>query len=142
MQATRAIISLLLLVAATAPGCSRTSANQGNVCGRVMLDGKPVEQGTIAFMPIEDTKGAATGGSIENGRYEIVGLHGPAVGWNRVEVHARCKTGRMIPYGFGGSGKTIEEETEGIAVQFNSDSTLKAEIKHGDNTCDFDVASK
>lgn len=142
VQSKKTIICLSLLLAATLSGCSRTSANQGNVCGRVTLDGKPVEQGIIAFMPIEDTKGAASGGTIENGRYELIGRHGPAVGWNRVEIHARYKTGRTIPLGFGGSGKTIEEETEGVATRFNFNSTLKAEIEPGDNTCNFDVASK
>lgn len=142
MHATRTITCLFLLLPATLPGCGRTSTNQGDVLGTVTLDGKPVERGTIAFLPIEDTKGAATAGPIESGRYEIVGPHGPAVGWNRVEIHAPHKTDRMIPYGFGGSGKMIEEETEAVPPQFNIDSTLKIEITPGDNRCDFEVSAK
>ncbi len=138
----RTTVYLLLLLAMSVSGCSRTNPNQGNVSGNVILDGKPIERGTIAFLPIGGTQGAATGGPIENGHFELVGQHGPTVGWNRVEIRSPRKTGRTIPLGFGASGEMIEEETEAVAPQFNIDSTLKTEITPGDNHCDFEVSAK
>lgn len=138
----KATVCLLLLIPAIALGCNRTNTNQGNISGQVQLDGKPVERGSIAFLPIEGTQGAATGGAIENGRYELAGQHGPAIGWNRVEIRSPQKTGRRIPLGFGAGGKMIDEETEAVAPQFNIDSTVKTEITPGDNHRDFNVAAK
>jgi hypothetical protein len=37
---------------------------------------------------------------------------------------------------------TIPEQAEAVAPRFNSQSTLKVEIKPGDNTADFNVSSQ
>ena len=136
------IPSLLLTVLATTPGCSRAGKNQGAIGGEVKLDGTPVERGSIAFTPMEGTSGTATGGQIENGRYYLPRAKGPSIGWNRVEIRVPRKTGRKIPKGFGATGEMVEEETEAVATRFNSASTLKTEVAPGDNTANFDVASK
>lgn len=57
-------ISLLLFAA----GCG---GGRANVEGQVTFDGQPVEQGTIVFEPV-DGKGAAAGGTIQNGKYRLV----------------------------------------------------------------------
>lgn len=133
----------LLLVSPTVMlGCGGTDPNRSAIGGTVTLDGKPVEQGSIVFMPVDGTTGAAASGQIEGGRYQIAGKDGAAVGWNRVEVRAVRKTGRMIPKGLGGTGKMIEEQVEGAAARFNAKSTLKIDVKPGNNTADFDVVSK
>ena len=133
----------LLLISLTATlGCGGTDPNRSAIGGYVTLDGKPVEQGSIVFMPVDGTTGAAAGGPIEGGRYQIAAKDGAAVGWNRVEVRAVRKTGRMIPKGLGGTGKMIEEQVEGAAARFNAKSTLKINVKSADNTADFEVTSK
>jgi hypothetical protein len=135
-------LALLLAILAVVSGCGGKDANRSTIGGGVTLDGKPIALGSILFIPVDGTEGAATGGPIENGRYRITGKDGAAVGWNRVEVRAVYKTGRMIPKGLGGTGEMIEEQTEGVATRFNSESTLKVEVKTGDNKADFEVNSK
>ena len=134
--------SLLLSVLLAMPGCEAKNANRGDVAGEVKLDGKPIEQGSILFSPIEGTQGVATGGKIENGRFRLSDTNGPTIGWNRVEIRVSRKTGRMIPKGLGGTGKMVEEQIEAVSPSYNSASTLRVEVKPGENTTNFDVSAK
>jgi hypothetical protein len=122
-------------------GCGANNANRGNISGAVKLDGKPLEQGSILFAPMEGTHGTATGGTIENGRYKFSGEEGPAIGWNRVEIQAMRKTGKKIPKPFAPPGQTVDELVEAVSPRFNSESSLKVEVKRGENTADFEVSS-
>jgi hypothetical protein len=131
-----------LVLLTLAVGCGKKGTNQGAISGTVKLDGKPVELGSILFTPIEGAKGSVTGGQIENGQYQLSGAAGVAVGWNRVEIRAMRKTGRMVPKPFAQHGEMVEELTEAVPPRFNSESTLKAEVKAGDNTANFDVSSR
>jgi hypothetical protein len=133
---------LMAICLAVVSGCQRGDPSRGAVSGRVTLDGQPVVQGSILFSPIDGTRGAATGGEIKDGQYRLAAAAGPAVGKNRVEVHAVRKTGKMIPKGLGGTGKMIEEQVEGVAPKFNIESKLQVEITPGENTADFNVTSK
>ena len=47
----------------------------------------------------------------------------------------------MIPKPFPSRGKMTEEQVEAVPPRFNSASTLKFEVKPGDNTADFEVSS-
>ena len=122
-------------------GCSK-GGNHTAVRGEVTLDGKPLEQGSILFMPIKGTRGVATGTGIRHGRYEISNTTGPAVGWNRVQIQAMRGTGTMVPSPLAPPGRMIEMETAAVAPRFNSASILKFEIKPGDNSANFDVQSE
>ena len=135
-------IGFLLVSLLLASGCGQNDANRGAISGEVTLDGTPIVQGSILFVPIEGAVGAVTGGPIENGRYQLSGNIGPAVGWNRIEVHAPRKTGKLIPKGLGGTGEMVDEQVEAVAPSFNSASTLKIEIQPGDNTANFEVTAK
>lgn len=123
-------------------GCSGNTPNRGAISGAVTLDGKPVEQGSILFTPMQGTRGAAAGAEIKNGRYQLPAAIGPAVGWSRVEIRSMRKTGRMVPKAFGAPGQMVEEKAEAVAPKFNANSELKVEVKPGDNTADFQVTSK
>jgi hypothetical protein len=127
----------LLLLA----GCGGGDANRGDISGVVKLDEKPLVQGSILFTPIEGARGSVTGGTIENGKYQCSGAAGATIGWNRVEIRAMRKTGKKIPKPFAPQGQTIDEQIEAIPPKFNSQSSLKVEVKRGDNTADFEVSS-
>ena len=62
------------------------------------------------------------------------------IGWHRVEICVPSKTGKMIRKPFPSRG-TMEEEVEAVASRFNSEFTLKVEIKPGENAADFEVFS-
>lgn len=103
------------------------------VRGEVTLDGQPLEQGSIMFLPAAGTSGQVTGGPILAGRYSIPAEEGVAVGVNRVEITAMKKSGKQVQDPFGPPGKTIEMEVPAVAARFNTASTLKLEVKVGDN---------
>jgi hypothetical protein len=128
---------MLLLVA----GCGGDGATRGAVSGKITLDGKPLASGSILFTPIQGTRGTATGGIIKNGAYQISASTGPAIGWNRVKIRATRNTGKMVPKPFSPPGQMVEEVAEAVAPKFNSDSVLKVDVKPGENTADFEVAS-
>ncbi len=48
----------------------------------------------------------------------------------------------MVPKPFSATGEMCEPMIEAVAPRFNDDSTLKYEVKPGDNTADFEVTSK
>ena len=122
-------------------GCSGSKADRGAIHGAVTLNGKPLEQGSILFMPMEGTRGTVAGAEIKDGRYQLSATTGPAVGWSRVEIRAMRKTGRMVPKAFGRPGEMVPEKAEAVSPKFNSKTELKVEIKPGDNTADFKVSS-
>jgi hypothetical protein len=119
-------------------GCG-SSAHIASVSGHVTLDGKAIEQGSILLAAVEGDKRFVTNAEIRNGEYRIEKARGPAVGVNRVEIHAAKKTGRLVSVGLGGDAS---EMVEAIPAKFNSASTLTVDIKAGDNTANFDVTSK
>jgi len=125
-----------------AAGCGRSSPDRGSVSGEVTLDGKPLEQGGILFVPIEGTKGTVAGGQIVDGKYALSGEDGPAVGTNRVEIRAQKKTGKMEQKPLAPPGVMVERMVEAVPPRFNSASTLKTEIEPGENQADFQVESK
>jgi hypothetical protein len=122
-------------------GCGRGHPNLATISGKVKLDGQPVQQGSIQFLPMQGVEGSIANGEIVEGRYRISGKAGPAIGWNRVEISSSRKTGRLVPEPYPKHG-TREETVEAVAPRFNSASTLKFEVKPGENTADFEVTSK
>jgi hypothetical protein len=60
-------LAALALLAALAAGCGRPSAN---LSGEVTYDGRPVESGTITFLPA-DGKGPTAGATVTDGRYAV-----------------------------------------------------------------------
>jgi hypothetical protein len=134
-----AYVGLFLVLLCT--GCGNRHENRASISGEMKLDGRPIEQGSIQFLPMQGVEGSITGGDVVKGRYQLSGKAGPAVGWNRVEIHGLRKTGKTIPKPFPQQG-TVEELVEAVAPRYNSESTLKVEVKPGDNTADFEVTSK
>lgn len=136
------MLSLLLPMFLIVVGCAKSDSNRGDIRGEVKLDGQMIEQGSILFVPIEDTQGTATGGNIANGIYQLSGTAAPMIGHYRVEIHALRKTGKKIQKPYSQSGEMIDEQVEAIPPSFNSASTLCVEVKTGDNIANFDVAPK
>ena len=122
-------------------GCGKSAINRADVSGEVKLDGKPLEEGTIRFTPCAGVKGSVAGGSIKNGRYRFTGTKGVTIGENKVEIHAFQDTGKTYqPYGSGTS--SVPQIIDRVAPRFNKKSTLIAEVKSGENTLHFEVASE
>lgn len=106
------------------------------IFGTVSFEGKPIEKGTIEFIPTDGTSGPSTGGSIKAGRYEVAAAHGPRKdGVYQVRITAPKKTGKTMPNIMQAGGPPLELEENFIPPKYNLDSTLKI-------TVTADVASK
>ena len=135
----RAALAILTALLCTA-GCG--DKNRGTVRGRVTLDGEPVAQGSIIFIPGQQGQGKPTGGPITDGMYHLAGDAAPAVGLNRVEIRANRKSGRMIPKPFSPPGEMMEVPEEAVAAKYNDESTLEFEVKPGNNEANWEVESR
>lgn len=127
----------LLLTGCGHPGPERTSAE-----GQVTFDGKPLESGSIIFIPMDQTAGPSAGGSIENGKYQILAPQGPIVGSHQVQIRAFRKSGRMTPAGPQPGAAPSPEMEMFIPEKYNSKSTLEVVFDSGMNQNDFELKSE
>ncbi len=83
---------LLAMFSALSIGCSSQTdpfiETRQEVAGFVTLDGEPLKEGLIRFVPVEGTPGPKTSVKIENGTYLIESRYGPVAGTHRVEVES------------------------------------------------------
>ena len=86
------IAASLLLMA----GCSKDGVPSKIVYGDVTCGGEPVALGRVRFVPIDETPGPASTGSVVDGEYRIESRGGVPLGKHRVEVFPRKKTGRKV----------------------------------------------
>lgn len=109
------------------------------VSGTVTLDGAPLDHGTVLIK----WKGNAAGGEIANGKFAIPANVGPIPGKHRVEISSLeggTKVTSTDP------AKAMEEAsgpppTERIPANYNTESTLTAEVKAGGDTFSFELKS-
>lgn len=138
--------ALLTVLATTLSGCSRTDEGPPRVAvdGQVTFRGRPVEKGSILFVPMGETQGPKTGAVIEGGRYRLSKDRGPVIGKLRVEIRAEQKLGYDITEPTE-SVKHIGEPMprSEIPPEFNDKSTLVVETTpDGDNSFDFHLPAK
>jgi len=133
-------ISIIVLLCCW--GCGKNdSLQRAAVGGKVTLDGAAIVRGTISFYPSGNTKGPASGGPIEDGAYSIIAEKGPAIGDNRVEIHATKKTGRKVQAPMASPGVMTDEIVEAIPAHYNVASTLVVKIQPGKNVFDCELTS-
>lgn len=127
------------VVIVSLPGCG----NSGRVAvdGTVTLDGQPLDQAQIEFIPMAGTPGPTAGGDIIAGKYLIAADKGPFAGKYRVRIVKSGPTGRKTfdPR----SNSMIEEYGPILPARYNEQSELEAEITSaGPNRFDFTLTSK
>ena len=126
---------LLALGLAALTGCGQS------VQGTVTLDGNPVDGGTISFTPKQEGgPGTKAGGPIVGGKYSLNGGKAPASGSYRVDISWPKPTGQRIPTP-GDPEVQMDETAESIPANYNSASTLTADVKTGSNVIDFELKS-
>lgn len=118
-------------------GCS--GGDRAEVSGTVSLNGKPIPEGSISFIPIEGNQGPEVGAVINNGRYHIPRSQGVMVGKNRVELKAFRNSGRKFPDPTGPPGTLAEERVPAFPPEYNERSTLIRDVQKGSNTIDLDI---
>ena len=133
---------VVIIAACLVSGCGSDSG-RGAVSGKVTVDGQPLAEGVITFVPAAGTDGPSAGSEVKDGRYSIPAETGPVPGDYRVELRAQKKTGKMIEVGSPEPpGTKIPETVEALPAMYNTKSTLKETIKVGNNPIDFDLKTK
>ena len=134
---------LLFPVFGLVVGCSQSGDElpREAVSGTVTLDGTPVSNGTITFIP--DTGVGGGGGTITDGAFSIPRATGLVPGKFKVAINASEKTATTKPQQVSGTKKEVQFAKELIPTKYNSNTELTAEIKKG-GTKDlkFDLKSK
>jgi hypothetical protein len=127
------------LVAVTAIGCGQSSdLDKVVVRGAVTLDGQPIPNGELRFIPTNGTKGPISGGPIKDGAYLAQGRGGVPVGEHRVEIRAyrpATKPGQPVSPEGGPAEQYLDK-------RFNEQTTLTAKIEASTETQDFQLTSK
>jgi len=134
----RLAVTLTMTCFSAALGCSGDGRSE--VSGTVKVNGQPVVEGAINFIPIEGNTGAGAGATITDGKYHIPRSAGVTPGKNRVELRAFKNTGRKVQDPTGKPGTLADERVMMFPPEFNDRSTLVRDVKSGSDTIDFDIA--
>ena len=113
-------------------GCSKTDLV--DIRGEVTLQGKPIDKGTICFIP-EDGRGGAAVVDIEKGQYAAQLSAGP----KRVEISSQKVVGQQQMM-VGARATTTDVIEELVPEQCNKRSTLRTEVSsNGNESIDFSL---
>ncbi len=121
-------------------GCGDEGPTRESVAGKVSLDGKPLDSGTITFVPLDGATASVV--EVRDGAFQTDRASGPAPGRYQVEIIAIEATGKKIPNPDFPSA-TIDEERDLIPPRYNIKSELTAEVKpNADNAFQFELSSR
>jgi hypothetical protein len=82
-------------------GCGE-GGGVGRIGGTVVVDGAPVDSGTISFRPVEGDSARGSGAAISAGQFKLPAEPALPPGKYQVIVQASKKTGRMVKDPFSG----------------------------------------
>jgi hypothetical protein len=133
------VVSLVALGTAFLAGCSDSLGGRMAVSGAVKLEGQPLKDGSIDFVPL-DGQDTQSGAGITNGTYSVPRDHG-------------LKPGKYLVRLTSGDGKTPDREediagpsssnivsVDRIPPEWNTDSKQQVDVKSsGGNHFDFDI---
>ena len=129
LHVSRSTFSALTLCALTLSGCfggSQDGLERAVITGTISFDGQPLPEGK------------AVQAIITNGVYSLEADQGPVVGANKIMVNATRKTGKFQNF----DGVKTEIMQQYIPAKYNADSTLRYEVKAGENTADFSLQTR
>ncbi len=130
MMATR----LLLIGAATAlfaAGCGSDEVELGSVAGKVTVDGKPLPNALVQFLP-------QAGGRSSQGRTDEEGSY--RLDYTAREAGALVGTSKVMITT--GNIEDPKHRDETLPLKYNYESTLTAEVESGSNELNFELQSK
>ncbi|MFO0956075.1 MAG: hypothetical protein U0800_01265 [Isosphaeraceae bacterium] len=148
--------ALAIATALTLSGCGSDGLPRERISGKVTLDGRPVDSGSITFLPTaSDAPGTGAEAPIRAGAFDVPAAQGPIPGTYLVLVSspvpdasraAPKRKARGVAEDTSGTGTPEAAEVplrESIPEEYNTKSTLKAEVKSGGpNTFEFPLTTK
>src|SRR4029450_12884003 len=148
--------AIALLSCAFAVGCGPAGPRLGKVTGLVTLDGKPLPNAAVTFMPVGEG-GNASGNTDANGNYELTHASGKGatVGKNKVAVTTVQKQQEAavdlskIPSDSPEYAKALQQSNAGynmifkepIPEKYNTKTTLEFDIKSGSQVINLELKS-
>lgn len=147
-RSTACFFSLLFIVAFI--GCGSSSIRVEYVEGIVTLDGEPVSEATMTFLPKTETPPMemATGMTDANGAYKVSSVTGKAVagavaGEYKVAISKVLITAKEVEYGAIRGPHDIQQTHLLPAIYADYQNTpLTATVNKGKNKIDFELKSK
>lgn len=133
----RPLCGSCLLILVLALGCGGDGRQA--VRGTVQVDGVPLTQGYITFIPGENTSSPSAGGPIVDGRFDIPAKGGVLPGTFRVEITAQRKTGKKVT---NEAGALVDQLEQYLPKRYNTSSTLTAEITTNGRPLEFALESR
>jgi len=139
------LVTAWLMLPSAGCGGGGERFERAEVSGTITFGGQPLREGHITFLPMGDTRGPSSTAKIIDGHYAMA-EDGPVVGRHRVEIRAPRKTGKKVPdlrpeNRENPDRPMIDQVVESIPVEYNTQSTLTAEIRPGKNEQNFDLTS-
>ncbi len=129
--------AMLFVVAVTLVGCGRATGPQtAVVTGKVTLDGTPLSEGSINFLP-KDGIGVPAGAKVTNGTYRAE----VPLGDKRVEIRAPQVVGQKVAYEGDPNSPKIDLIEERVPARYNAQSDLKATVAASNKPTDFALES-
>lgn len=142
------------LVAMLVVGCGPKGPELASVTGKVTLDGTPVTNGLVTFVPVGGGR-PATGKTDANGQYTLVGVDGKGalLGQHRVTVTTVKEAAAVTEmrsdspeYAKQAMPDPSDYDTakvvEPIPARYNANSELTFEVKAGSNVIDLELKSQ
>jgi hypothetical protein len=140
-------IPILVTVVLCGCGGSEQELPRAKVSGHVTLDGKPLPEGVIRFIPTGEAQGPKTSAVIAEGRFLLEEEQGPVVGTHRIIIESTDNGGyapddeEAIPRLRASGVKRINVVR--VPAIYNSRSTLTETVStEGPNEFTFDLKSK
>lgn len=134
-------------------GCGEGGPELGRVTGTVTMDGDPLPNALVTFVPQEGGR-ASTGVTNENGEYELIyqNRKGALLGQHKVTV-TTMRQAEAAPEMSSDSEEYMKQATGGdpsqydqvfeekIPPRYNKDSELVEEVQSGSNEIDLELTS-
>jgi hypothetical protein len=126
---------LAIALSALLVGCSDNRTAE--VSGTVNVDGQPVEQGSISFIPAEG-KGVTSGSDIKDGKYSVAKA---STGSSKIQIRVPKVTGKKKLYDAPDS-PTRDTFSEALPKKYNDDTELRFDVQPGKNEKSWDLSTK
>ena len=129
-------ISACLVWALLASGCSGGRSDLAAVTGRVTLDGQPLAEALVEFLPQHPNGVVSLGRTDSSGHYSLMATRtatGASIGENKV----RITTFEILDEG--GKQRVVKEK---VPTKYNSATELAVTVKPRGNKFDFDLKSE
>jgi hypothetical protein len=111
--------------------CTGCGGSQSTVSGEVKVDGQPLKDGLIRFIPV-DGKSGGVDATIADGKYKAIVPPGEM----KVEIRGKKVVGKFRPMP---ESPEVEKVEELVDAAFNDKTELRYTVQSGSQEKNFDV---